>query len=110
MPWGKLKRLYRSEIKLNSMWKARELRLEWGEDEAGRDRRQRLEPVTKHCHDEVLLTLEYGASLSSLNERFFEVGRTAHARGQGTFHRWARHLFANVVHEREDPILPDQAW
>jgi len=34
VPWDKLKRLYRSEVKVNSMWKTRELRLEWGEDES----------------------------------------------------------------------------
>ena len=34
VPWDKLKWLYRTEIKVNSMWKTRELRLEWGEDES----------------------------------------------------------------------------
>jgi Family of unknown function (DUF6585) len=34
VPWDKLKRLYRSEVKVNSMWKTRELRLEWGDDES----------------------------------------------------------------------------
>ena len=33
VPWGKLKRVYRSEVKVNSMWQTRELRLEWGDDE-----------------------------------------------------------------------------